>query len=205
MGELIAISPGTQNQMSTYEELYREYLDNRALVLNDEINENIIEDFVLYILKWNKEDINIPPEKRMPIKLYISSPGGNIFDSNILIDVIRESKTPVFGIGLDLVASAAFVAYLACHHRYAFKNTSFLQHEGELAIENSRSKFKQTAMYFDESEAISKQFILSRTNMSEEFYDSVYDQELWMHADKAKELGIVDTIIGIDCDMDEIL
>lgn len=204
MGELISLAPAG-NQMSTYEELYREYLDSRILVLNDEIDENIIDDFVLYILKWNKEDLNLPIENRRPIKIYMSSPGGNVFDANILVDVITESKTPVYGIGLDLVASAAYLCYLACHVRYAFKNTVFLQHEGEMSIENSRSKFKQCAEFFDLQEKNGKDFILSRTNMSSEFYDSIYDVEYWMYSTKAKELGIVDKIIGLDCDLDEVL
>ena len=201
----LLIAGNNMNQMGTYEELYREYLENRILVLNDEVNENIIEDFLMYIIKWNKEDKNLPPENRTPIKFMISSPGGNVFDANILVDVILQSKTPVIGIALDLVASAAYLLYLACHERYAFKNSVFLQHEGEIAIENSRSKFKQTAVFFDESEARSKEFILSRTTMTDKFYDSVYEQELWMHCEKAKELGVVHKIIGTDCDMDEII
>lgn len=204
MGELITLAGAGANQMSVYEELYREYLEDRVLVINDEIHDGSIEDYVLYILKWNKEDLNLPSENRKPITIYISSPGGSVFNANILADVIIQSKTPVVGVGLDLVASAAYIVFLACHKRYAFMNTSFLQHEGELAIENSRSKFKQTANYFEESEVRSKQFILSRTNMTEEFYDSVYDQELWMHSEKAKELGIIDKIIGVDCGIDEV-
>ena len=128
-----------------------------------------------------------------------------MFDANILIDVITNSKTPVWGIGLDLVASAAYIAFLACHRRFAFKNSVFLQHEGEMAIENSRSKFKQTSEFFDSQEKSTKEFILSRTNMTSEFYDSIFEVEFWMTSEKAKELGVVEEIIGIDCSMDDII
>ncbi len=202
MGELL-VAAGPQN--STFDELYREYLDNRVLVLNDEINENVVEDYIMYILKWNKDDLDIPCEKRRKIIFYITSPGGNTFCSNILIDVIMQSKTPVIGVALDLVASAAYTTYLACGERYSFPGSTFLQHEGELAIENSRSKFKQTAEFFDSAEARAKEYILSRTNMSSEFYDGIYDQEYWMTAEKAKSLGVVHKIIGVDCELDEVL
>ena len=195
----------TSNQNSAYEELYREYLDERTLFLNNEINEDVIEDYVMYIIKWNKEDRDLPDDKRRPIKIFISSPGGNVFDANILIDVITNSKTPVWGIGLDLVASAAYIAFLACHRRCAFKNSVFLQHEGEMAIENSRSKFKQTSEFFDSQEKSTKEFILSRTNMTSDFYDSIFEVEFWMTSEKAKELGVVEEIIGIDCSMDDII
>ena len=196
---------GGGSQMSTYEELYRENLDNRVLVLNDEINEGIIDDFILYILKWNKEDKNIPIDKRQPIKFYISSPGGNVFDANILVDVIMASKTPIWGIGMDLVASAAYMTFLACHERFSFSNTAYLQHEGSISIENSRSKARNNVEFFDEQEARAKNFILSRTLMTEEFYDKVYMEEFWMLPDKAKELGVVHSIIGVDCELDDIL
>ncbi len=204
MADLESILMGNDNSPA-WDELYKWYLDNRILVINASIDDNIIEDFIMYILRWNKEDKNIPVDKREPIKMFISSPGGNVFDANIFIDIITTSKTPIWGIALDLCASAAFLAFLACHKRYAFENTSFLQHEGELSLENSRSKFKQTAAYFEESEERVKSFILSRTKMTEEFYDKAYDQELWMHSDKAKDLGVIDTIIGVDCELDEVL
>lgn len=205
MGELITLAGAGANQMSVYEELYREYLEDRVLVINDEIHDGSIEDYVLYILKWNKEDLNLPAENRKPIKIYISSPGGNVFNANILVDIIMASKTPVWGIGLDLVASAAYLVYLACHERYAFNNTAFLQHEGDIAIENSRSKAKSSVEFFNYQEERVKDFILSRTTMTSEYYDSVYETELWMYSEKAKALGVVHKIISVDCDLESIV
>ena len=198
-----AVMGDTQN--TAWDELYREYLANRILVLNAEIGDDIIEDYVMYILKWNSEDKDIPINKRRKIRLLITSPGGSTFTANILSDVIMQSKTPIIGVALDMVASAAYQIYLACDERIAFQNSVFLQHEGELSMENSRSKFKQTVEFFDRIEQRAKDYILSRTNMSSEFYDEIYDQEYWMDVSKAKELGVVHKIIGEDCDIEEIL
>lgn len=203
MEEFLISSNG--DQMSIYEETYRSFLSDRCIIFCGEIGDGVIDDAIMYILKWNKEDKDLPIEKRKKIRLYISSVGGSTFSANMLIDVIAQSKTPVIGVALDLVASAAYLCYLACHERYAFENSSFLQHEGDLSIGNSRSKFKQTAEFFDMMENRSKEFILSRTKMTSEFYDSVYEQEYWLYADKAQELGIVDKIVGKDCSIDEIL
>lgn len=197
-----AIMGDTQN--STWDELYKEFLDNRMLVLNNEIDENVIEDYVMYIIKWNKDDIDIPVEKRKKIRFFITSPGGNPLNGNILSDVIMQSKTPIMGIALDLVASAAYQVFLACDERVAFKNSVFLQHEGDLAMENSRSKFKQTVEFFDSMEERAKEYILSRTTMTSDFYDDIYEQEYWMDVYKAKSLGIIQQIIGEDCDIDVI-
>jgi ATP-dependent Clp protease protease subunit len=187
-----------------FNELYADYLKNRTLVLNHDIDDGVIENYIMYILKWNKEDKNLPVDKRKKITILMSSPGGNQFSGNIMMDVIQQSKTPVVGVALDLVASACYSLFLACHERIAFKNSAFLQHEGEIALENSRTKFKQTAKFFDAMEANMKEFILSHTKMTSEFYDSIYDQEFWMDTATAKEFGVIHKIIGEDCDIDEI-
>ena len=204
MGDFI-LPIASDNQMSAYDELYREYLDDRCLFFNAEVDGNVIEDYIMYIIKWNKEDRDIPVEKRRPIKIFVTSPGGSVFDANIFVDIIETSKTPIWGIAMDLVASAALHIYLACHVRFSFKNSAFLQHDGEIAIDNSRKKAKDTMRFFDEGEERLKQHILSHTNMTEEFYDSIYSDEFWFYAKQAKELGVVHKIIGEDVDLIDVI
>jgi ATP-dependent Clp protease protease subunit len=195
----------TGGQSNTYEELYREYLADRTLFFNSEVDDDMVEDIVMYIIKWNKEDKNLPIEKRKPIKIYMSSVGGDTFVAQNVVDVILQSKTPVIGIGLSLVASACYHCFLACHERLAFKNPVFLQHDGSISISNSANKARQTMDFLESGEARSKNFVLSRTKMSEELYDKIFDQEFYMYSDKAKELGVVDKIIGEDIDFEEVL
>ena len=199
------IVPTGGNQSSSYEEMFKEFLDDRTLVFNAEVDDDMVEDIVLYIIKWNKEDKDLPVNKRKPIKIYMSSVGGDTFVAQNVVDVIMESKTPVIGIGLSLVASACYHCFLACHERIAFKNSVFLQHDGSISISNSATKAKQTMDFLESGEARSKQFVLSRTKMTEELYDKIFDQEFYMYADKAKELGVVDKIIGEDISFEEVI
>lgn len=203
MEELLLQNGG--NQMSVFEELYRECLDRRVLMINDNITDELIDEHIMYILKWNLEDKDIPVDKRKPIKLYISSPGGNSFVSNILQDVIEQSKTPVIGIGMDMVASAAYYIFLACDERIVFKNTALLQHEGDIEVGNSSRKAADTMAFFDTMENKTKEFVLAHTNMTAEFYDEIHVREYWMYPERAKELGVIDKIVGVDCDIDYIL
>ena len=50
-----------------------------------------------------------------------------------------------------------------------------------------------------------RQFVLEHTKIDPELYDSKLRVEWYMFADEAKELGVVDYIVGVDCDMDEII
>lgn len=188
-----------------YNELLKENLEKRILTFNDQVDENVVENYILHILKWNAEDRDLPIEKRQPITIYLSCPGGNTFDGFNMVDVIMNSKTPVRGVVFSLAASMGYHILLSCHERIAFKNSVLLQHDGQIGIQNSTSKARDTMRFFDSMETRTKEYVLSRTTMTEEFYDKVYDQEYYMYADEAKKLGCIDKIIGEDCDIDEIL
>ena len=205
MPDIITALANSGDQMSIFEELQREYLADRAIVFNNEVTDDMVEDVIMWILRWNKEDKDLPVDKRKKIKFYISSVGGDSFVARNVVDVILASKTPIIGIGLSLVASAAYHLYLACHERVAFKNTIFLQHDGSISISNSSKKAQDTFEFIKSFDEMTKEFVLERTKMTEEFYDGIFDSEYYMIADKAKELGIVEKIIGEDCCMDDYL
>lgn len=203
MGELMALLGNENNNL--YTEIIKENLDNRVLVFNDEVNDAVIEDYILHIINWNREDINIPVEHRQKIKLYINSPGGECIVGFNFVNVILASTTPVVGVCFGLAASMGYHIFLACDERIAFRDSVLLQHDGEIAIRNSTSKAKDTMKFFDNMEKRTKEYVLSRTKMTEEFYDAHYDQEYYMYAnDQGKELGCVHKIIGEDCGLDDI-
>lgn len=201
---LLAILESIKDE--NYTTIIKENLDKRVLVLNDGISDAVIEDYILYILKWNQEDEGLPAVLRKPIKIYINSSGGDAFSGMNLVNVITASETKVIGICFGMAASMGYHIYLACHERIAFKDSVLLQHDGQITIENTASKAKDTMKFLDCMEERMKQHVLSRTTMTEEFYDSHYDQEYYMYAnDQGKALGCVHKIIGEDVSLDAIL
>lgn len=189
-----------------FDEMKQENLNDRRIVFNDEVTEAVIEDIVLYILKWNKEDKDIAVSKRKPIWIIINSPGGDSIVGSSIIDAINYSKTPVYTLGIGIVASMAFCIFICGKKRFAFPNTTLLMHDGTISIQNSSNKAKDTMAYCEELERRSKANILEHTNISEEMYDENFDKEFYMYADTlGKELGCVDYVIGVDCDIDKIL
>lgn len=201
---ITAVAANANGGEDFYGEIIRENLNNRILVFNDQVDENVMENYILRIMKWNKEDRNIPVENRYPIRIYIDCPGGETITGLNLVDVIVQSKTPVIGVAFSMAASMGYHIFIACHERVAFKDTVLLQHDGELVIQNSSSKAKDTMQFFNSMDQRLKEHVLSHTKMTEEFYEKIYDQEYWIFADDAQSLGIVDKIIGKDVDIDYI-
>lgn len=194
------------NGRRTIEEIfYLKDLQQRKLFLNEDINQYSIANIVKHIMQLNKEDYGLEPEKRQPILLYINSDGGEVAPGFELIDVICNSKTPVYTINLGYQYSMGFLIGLAGHKRFATPNAKFLMHDGSNLAYNSGAKVQDQMEFQRRVEGRIKQYILSKSKLTAEEYDSKFRVEWYLFADEAKERGFVDFIIGQDCDIDDVI
>ena len=133
---------------NTYSLKYYRDLSNRTIWINDEINGDLTYELVHYIMKWNREDKDIPEIDRQPIKLMFDSPGGDLDAQAAICSVIELSKTPIIGIAIGMVASAASYIYLSCHAHLALKSSCFILHkEVNIREKKLRNKLKKTGTF----------------------------------------------------------
>ena len=184
---------------------YFKDIQQRKLFITEDIEQLTVNDIIKHILQMNKEDDGVPAEERKPILLYISSNGGESDSGFSLIDVILNSVTPVYTINLGYQYSMAFLIGLAGTKRFATRHAKFLMHDGSHFVFNSGAKLRDQMDFEVVVEERVKQYVLSRSRVSEEEYDEKFRVEWYMFADEAKEKGFVDYIIGEDCDINEII
>lgn len=60
-----------------YDEIVKNHLNDRRVIINQEITDDLLENVCLMILKWNSEDKNLPTKSRKKIYIYINSDGGD--------------------------------------------------------------------------------------------------------------------------------
>lgn len=60
-----------------YTEIIKNNLNDRRIVINQEITDDLLENVCLMILKWNTEDKNLPTDKRKKVFIYVNSDGGD--------------------------------------------------------------------------------------------------------------------------------
>ena len=175
------------NDRATVEELlYVKDIQQRKFFLTTEIAQETVVDIVRHIMQINKEDKGI--------------------DAGFeLIDVILTSKTPVYTINMGYQYSMGFLIGLAGHKRFAAKNAKFLMHDGSNFVYGNSSKVQDRVRFDARVEERVRDYVLARSNITPEEYDSKFRVEWYMFADEAKEKGFTDYIIGIDCDLDEII
>ncbi len=183
-----------------------EDLEGRRLYLNSEVDEQCIGDLAYHILRFNRMDKGLPVEERKPIILYINSPGGSVSDGFGLIDVIITSKTPVYTVNQGMCMSMGFLIAIAGHKRFAMPHSEYLMHEGYTGVIDNMSKAKDRIDFeAGELEVAIRKFVLEHTKITEELYEKKYRCEFYFLPEMAKELGVADAIVGVDCDIDEIV
>lgn len=198
--EAIMLEAGMVDEMFRLQDL-----KSRKLFLNENISQDSVHEVVKHILQYNSDDRGIAIDERKPILLYVVSNGGSVAAGYELIDAIMNSKTPVYTINLGYQYSMGFLIGLAGHKRFATQNATFLMHDGSNFVYDSGAKVQDRMKFDMRLEERTKAYILSRGNLTSEEYDSKFRVEWYMFADEAKERGFVDYIIGVDCDMDEVI
>lgn len=192
-------------QYGLEDEMFIQSINERRLYLYDEICSESVGSIITDIMLINRMDRGIPVEDRKPIILYISSVGGSVPDGFGLIDVIENSTTPIYTVNMAYQYSMAFLIGIAGKKRYAFKNSTFLMHDGSSFVSDSTSKCRDVLDFQIVTGDVVKKYVLSHTRISEELYDSKYRIEWYTYAEQAKEYGFIDYIIGEDCDFEEIV
>lgn len=188
------------------ESLVMEDFEARKLYINYDICEDITEAITYYILKYNAIDKGTPIEKRQPILLYINSCGGSVIDCMSLISTILVSKTPIYTINLGYSYSAGFLISLAGTKRYAYKDSTYLLHDGSAGNYDNNAKILDWAKFLVIQNKRVKDYVLSRSNMTSKKYDSIFREDWFFYADQdGRKYNFVDFIIGVDCDIDEII
>lgn len=187
------------------EMFYLRDLKQRKLFLNADIDQFTVADAVKHIMQFNKEDVGIEVEKRAPIILYVTSNGGAVDAGFELIDIIQNSKTPVYTVNLGYQYSMGFLIGLAGHKRFATKNAKFLMHDGSNFVYGSGTKIQDQMEFQRRVESRVKDYILSRSRLTSEEYDNKLRVEWYLFADEAKEKGFTDYIISVDCEIDDMI
>ena len=154
--------------------IIKDNLKERRIIINGEINEDLVEYAMIWILKWNREDAELPltPTSRKPIEILLNTPGGNVSEGFALCNIIENSVTPVHITTLGMAASMG--AYIAMSgtkgERKCYEFSTFLIHSGSMVVGGNSNDVESTVKYYTDTKADIEQFIYKHTNITKELY-----------------------------------
>lgn len=175
--ELFDLKLPNSYNLKYYEDLY-----NRTIWINDEINGDLTQELIHYIMKWNREDKDLAEIDRKPIHLLFDSPGGDLDAQAAICSVIELSKTPVIGVAIGLVASAASLIYLSCHVRLALKSSYFILHKGSAALSGDFENIMNSIDDYKKEVEKMVNFIIERSKYTKEEVEEHIKKDWYVRA-----------------------
>ncbi len=132
--------------------------------------------------------------KDMPINLRINSLGGDVFDGMAMYNVIkrREAKTTVYIEGI--AASIATIIALAADEVIMAENSLFMIHNAWVGTSGEAKDMRKTAETLDKITSELTDIYVKKTGLSYDALAEMMDEESWLNAQEAFDLGFIDTI-----------
>lgn len=175
--------------------------DKRLFFLSDDIDNTSIGKMcfnLLYILQEDDTEESTKKDyKRQPIRIFINSYGGSVYDMWALIDIIEHSKTPIYTYCNGHAMSAAFTIFLAGHKRYATRHATFLYHQMSGWRSGKYQDLVEDREEMDFLQSTIESYVVERTKMTLEQLEEyrLAKKDVYIHSNKAIELGIIHEVI----------
>lgn len=168
--------------------------EDRIYRLNHDLSEDDLE-LIDLIFRCNKEDKGKPVEERTPIKVYISTCGGDVVTLWTLIQAFQTSKTPVWTINISFAYSAGAELLAAGSKRFALRGTQTMFHRGSCFFGGEQGVVESTKKHFDGIEKKLTDFLMSHTKIDPKVYKKKASSDIYMDEDEALKNGVIDEII----------
>lgn len=172
-------------------DIYSLLLKERIIMLATPINDQISSVVVAQLLYLARED----PAK--PIRLYINSPGGQVYSGMAIYDTMQQIECPVSTVAVGFTASFGTVLLTAGTKgmRYALPNATIHMHQ---PIGGAQGQASDIAIQANEILRLRKslnQILSYHTGQSIDKIEDDTDRDIFMTAEEAKEYGLVDEVL----------
>ena len=180
---------------------YWRLAENRIFYIDYEIDESVLE-IQRSIIAINIADRDVSPEDRIPIKIYLDTPGGLLSETMSLATVIIMSKTPIITVNIAEAYSGGCLLLLAGHKRYSLPYAKAMLHTGSGGVSGTYEQTEQAQKNYKKQIEEMGTYILQRSGMDEKVYKKNKSKDWYMDANEQKQFGIVHEIVT---DLDEII
>ena len=170
----------------------------RKILLSEDITSSSVRDVIKEIMEINEDDsrkeVDYKDWERKPIKLFINSFGGSVYDGLALVDVIKQSQTPVHTISIGSSMSMGFWIYLAGHKRFVGENATLMFHDISTVVWDKTEGIKQEVKEMERLQSMLSQYITSTSLVKQETLDDYITRkaEWYIPAEEAIKLKLSD-------------
>jgi ATP-dependent Clp protease protease subunit len=172
-------------------DIYSLLLKERIVILGTPINDQVSMLIVAQLLFLARED----PTK--PIRLYISSPGGQVYAGMAIYDTMQQIECPVSTVAVGFTASFGTVLLTAGTEgmRYALPNATIHMHQPLGGAQGQASDIAIQANEILRLRETLNKILSTHTGQSIEKIKDDTDRDIFLTAQEALEYGLVDKVL----------
>jgi ATP-dependent Clp protease protease subunit len=166
-------------------------LKERIVMLSSGINDQISNLIVAQLLYLDSQD------QEKPIRLYINSPGGQVYSGLAIYDTMQQIKAPVATVAVGFAASFGTVLLTAGQKgmRYALPNATIHMHQPLGGAQGQASDIAIQAQEILRLRTSLNGILAYHTGQTLEQIRQDTDRDIYMDANQAKEYGLIDEVL----------
>lgn len=177
----------------------------RNIFFSEQVSQKSIKDIIEKIINFNDiDDANEELTKlngvnfdRKPIKIYIDSYGGVVYQILGLISIIEKSKTPVYTYLTGCAMSCGFLLLISGHKRFAYKYSTALYHQLSGGRYGKIQEIEENIIESQRLQTLLETITREKTKISKARLTELrkLKEDWYIPSDELVELGIVDKIL----------
>lgn len=155
-----------------------------------EINES--DEYVSKI--YEAHDLNYTPK---PIKLYIDSYGGYVYQCMGLLSIMKSSKAPVYTIVTGCAMSCGFLISVSGHKRFGYSKATYMYHQVSSVAVGKVKDLEDDVIETKRLQKMIEDITIENTRITEKKLDRIYKtkKDWFMDSFEALKLKVIDEII----------
>jgi len=178
--------------MSMSDSVYERLLQQRIIVLGQQVDDEIANRIVAQLLLLFAED----PEAE--IRLYINSPGGSVMAGMAIYDTMQyiECDVATYAMGLAASMGQFLLSAGTKGKRYSLPHAQILMHQPSAGVGGTESDIAIQAEQFRRHKRVMAELIAEQTGQSVEKITADSDRDRWFTAQEALEYGFIDHVVS---------
>ena len=144
---------------------------------------------------YQLNDLEYTPK---PIKIYIDSYGGYVYQCYGLLSIMKACKTPIHTIVTGCAMSCGFLMAITGHRRFAYPKSTLMYHQISSGAIGKAKDIEERIVETKRLQKMLEQHTLEHTGITKSKLKEVYKAKFdwYMTAKEALELKVVDEILN---------
>ena len=178
--------------MTLGDSVYERLLQQRIIVLGQQVDDEIANRIVAQLLLLSAED------SEADIRLYINSPGGSVNAGMAIYDTMQfiECDVATYAMGLAASMGQFLLSAGTKGKRFSLPHAQILMHQPSAGVGGTESDIAIQAEQFRRHKRVMAELTAEQTGQTVEKITADADRDRWFTAQEALEYGFIDYVVS---------